>query len=331
MRRRTFVQLAAAGPLVTIRTARAQSYADPSSWSRKPALRVLLGNGEATSAGADLFTFEGRPYRGTFTRLDDGRVVSIVDLEEYLYSVVSREMSARWPAAALEVQSICARTYVLQRSDPRREYDVVPSELDQRYDGVAGETPAGTAAVSATAGQVLKYGDGFASVAYSSCCGGHTESSSDAWGAAPIPYLQGVACTWCTESPNYRWSTTLAFEQMASRLSTYLAPLGELHDVRVTELDPSGRARSFELVAERGSSTVQGSAFRRAVGSRVLPSLLIERLQRDGGAAQIAIDGGGLGHGVGLCQWGARGMAASGSSASQILGYYFSGAIVAHL
>ncbi len=330
MRRRTFVVLAAA-PFFAARAARAQSYADPSSWSRKPALRVLLGNGEATSAGADLFTFEGRPYRGTFTRLDDGRIVSIVDLEEYLYSVVSREMSARWPPAALEVQSICARTYVLQRSDPRRQYDVVPSELDQRYDGLAGETPAGTAAVSATAGQVLKYGDEFASVAYSSCCGGHTESSSDAWGATPIPYLEGVVCTWCSASPNYRWSTMLPLEQIASRLSTYLAPLGQLQDVRITDRDPSGRARAFELVAERGSVTVQGSAFRRAVGSRVLPSLLIQRLARDGDAAQIAIDGDGLGHGVGLCQWGARGMALAGSSQPDVLAYYFPGAAVTHL
>ncbi len=330
MRRRTFVMLAAA-PLLAARSARAQNYADPSSWSRKPALRVLLGQGDAAPVSPDLFEFDGRSYRGTFTRLDDGRIVSVVDLEEYLYSVVSREMSARWPAAALEVQSICARTYVLQRSDPRRQYDVVPSELDQRYDGVAGETPGGTAAVAATAGQVLNYGNGFASVAYSSCCGGHTESSSDAWGNAPIPYLTGVVCTWCSASPNYRWSTILSLEQIASRLSTNVAPFGQLQDVRITDRDPSGRARAFALVAERGSSTVQGSAFRRAIGSRVLPSLLIERFQRDGDAAQLAIDGAGLGHGVGLCQWGARGMALAGSSAQQILAYYFPGAAVTHL
>ncbi len=253
MRRRTFVVLAAA-PLFAARAARAQSDADPSSWSRKPELRVLLGNGDATPVSRDLFEFDERSYRGTFTRLEDGRVVSVVDLEEYLYSVVSREMSARWPPAALEVQSICARTYVLQRSDPRRQYDVVPSELDQRYDGVGGETPAGTAAVAATAGQVLKYGDAFAKVAYSSCCGGHTESSSDAWGAGPIPYLQGVACTSCSASPNYRWSTILSLDQIQRSLSTYLGPIGALQDVRITDRDPSGRARGFELVADGGSS-----------------------------------------------------------------------------
>ncbi len=330
MRRSTFLMLGVA-PSLAARVVRAQSDADPSSWSRKPALRVLLGPGEAAPVSTDLFEFDGRSYRGTFTRLDDGRIVSLVDLEEYLYSVVSREMSARWPSAALEVQSICARTYVLQRSDPRRQYDVVPSELDQRYDGVTGETPAGTAAVGATAGQVLKYADEFAIVAYSSCCGGHTESSSDAWGAAPIPYLQGTVCTSCSASPNYRWSTILPLHQIESSLSSYLDPIGALQDLRITERDPSGRARGFELVADGGSSTIAGSAFRRAVGSRVLPSLLIERLQRDGGAAQISVDGAGLGHGVGLCQWGARGLALSGRSAPEILTYYFPGAAVTHL
>jgi stage II sporulation protein D (peptidoglycan lytic transglycosylase) len=330
VKRRGFLALGAA-PLFIARAARAQTDADPSSWSRKPALRVLLGQGNAAPVSPDLFTFDGRPYRGTFARLDDGRIVSVVDLEEYLYSVVSREMSARWPATALQVQAICARTYVLQRSDPRRQYDVFPSELDQRYDGVTGETPGATAAVSATAGQVLKYGDAFATVAYSSCCGGHTESSSDAWGAAPIPYLGGVVCTFCSASPNYRWSTTLSLEQIANGLSAYLATLGTLQDVRVMDRDPSGRARGFEIVTDRGSASVPGGAFRRAVGSRVLPSLLIERLDRGAAPEQIAIDGGGLGHGVGLCQWGARGMAQTERATSDILSYYFPGAAVAQL
>lgn len=330
MRRRAFVMLGVA-PLFAARAARAQSDADPSSWSRKPALRVLLGNGAAAPLSADQFEFNGRPYRGTFTRLDDGRIVSVVDLEEYLFSVVSREMSARWPAAALEVQSICARTYVLQRSDPRRQFDVIPSELDQLYEGVAGETPAGSAAVAATAGQVLKYGDAYARVAYSSCCGGHTESSSDAWGGAPIPYLEGVVCMSCSASPTYRWSTMLSLDQIERSLSSYLGPIGALQDLRITERDPSGRARGFEVVADGGSSTVAGGAFRRAIGSRVLPSLLIERLDRDGNPAQISIDGAGLGHGVGLCQWGARGMAISGHTAREIVTYYFPGAIVTHL
>lgn len=327
MRRGTFLALGAT-PLLTLRVARGQTYADPASSSGRPALRVLLGRGDASPLSGQTFSFEGRTYRGSFTRLGDGQIVNVVDLEWYLYSVVSREMPSSWPAAALQVQAICARTYVLQRSDPRRAYDLVPSEVDQVYDGIDGETPSGTAAVDATAGQVLSFGGGFAQVAYSSCCGGHTESSADAWGNALIPYLTGVVCTWCSASPHYRWTTSLAFDAIAARLSSSLPPPATLHDLRVTERDGSGRARAFELVADRSSVVVPASAFRRAVGTRVLPSLLVTNVDRTPDGSSVTIGGGGLGHGVGLCQWGARGMAQAGRVGPDILAFYFPGTVV---
>lgn len=316
MRRAAFIAIGTL-PLLRLVPARAQSDADPASWSRKPELRVLLGAGEATPGSSDLFDFNGRSYRGTFARLDDGQIVNLVDLEAYLYSVVSREMPSRWPAGALETQSICARTYVLQRSDPRRPYDLIPSELDQVYDGVSAETPAATAAVSATAGQVLHYQGRFARIAYSSCCGGHTEASADAWGGTPVPYLSGVVCTWCSESPNYRWTRAIA--------------LGNVRDLRITDRDPSGRARGFELVTDHGNTVVAATTMRRNLGTRVLPSLLVTKIDHDDVAQSFSIQGCGLGHGVGLCQWGARGMAQQGHAAAEIAAFYFPGTVIDNL
>ena len=309
----------------------AQVEADPAISSQRPALRVLLGSGNVSGESKDGFVFAGRNYRGTFQRLDDGRIVNLVDLQAYLSSVVPGEMSSRWPAAALQAQAICARTYVLQRSDPRRAYDVVPSQLDQVYTGVAGETAAAIAAVNATAGRVLKYGAGFAQVAYSSCCGGHTEASSDAWGGAPFPYLGGVVCTSCSASPNYRWTANLQLENIASHFSAALAPVGDLQDLRVTAYDRSGRARGFDLVGSNGSTSVPGTAFRLTIGPRLLRSLLVTRLQRAPDGSQVLVDGGGLGHGVGLCQWGARGMAQNGAAAPAILAFYFPGTVLGDL
>ena len=313
-----------------MRPARAQNEGDPATSSRRQALRVLLGRGDATPASGQSFTFDGKLYRGSFGRTDDGQIVNVIDLEEYLYSVVSREMPAGWPPPALETQAICARTYVLQRSDPRRPYDLVPSELDQLYDGIAGETVSGIAAVDATAGNVLAFGGSFAQIAYSSCCGGHTESSSDAWGNSAIPYLAGVVCTYCSASPNYRWERNLAFEAITSRLQTF-APLARIDDLRVSVRDGSGRVRAFEVVSDRGSTIVPGTAFRRAVGSRVLPSLLLTTVRRTADGIAALIDGAGLGHGVGLCQWGAHGMALTGATPSEILAFYFPGTVLRDL
>jgi stage II sporulation protein D len=328
--RPAFLMLAGA-PLLRPLVARAQSDADPASSASRQALRVLLGPGQAVADSPGTFTFEGRAYRGAFTRLDDGQIVNLVDLEQYLYSVVPGEMGPGWPSAALAAQSICARTYVLQRSDPRRSYDLVPSQLDQVYRGIASESPATTAAVDATAGRVLRYAQAFAQVAYSSCCGGRTESSSDAWGSLPIPYLQGVECPWCTASPYFRWSVNIALAAVAAAFAASLAAFGALDDLRITARDESGRARSFELVAQNGTLIVPGSAFRRGIGARTLRSLLIASLVRTADGQAVAIDGGGLGHGVGLCQWGARGMALAGNGAPDILSHYFPGTVVANL
>jgi stage II sporulation protein D len=330
VRRSAFLTLAAA-PLFVARRARAQSDADPATSSKRPALRVLLGPGDASPAGNGTFAFQGRFYRGSFTRLDGGQIVNLVDLEAYVCSVVPAEMSPHWPPAALQSQSICARTYVLQRSDPRRAYDLVPSELDQVYRGIEGESPSATAAVSATAGRVLRYNAEFAQIAYSSCCGGHTEASSDAWSSRPIPYLGGVACTSCGGSPYFRWSSSLTLETIAASLPASLAAIGDLVDLRIPDRDASGRARVFELVGRNDSVTVQGSAFRRAVGPRTLRSLLITAVQHWPDSPDIDIEGGGLGHGVGLCQWGAHGMAVAGAGAPAILAYYFPGTVVEDL
>jgi stage II sporulation protein D len=308
------------------RTARAQSDADPAVTASSPSLRVLLGPGDVVPGSQPgSFSFNGRPYRGEFRRTGDGSIVNFVDIEQYLYAVVPREMSPSWPAAALQAQAICARTYVLQRSNPKRDYDLVPSELDQVYAGVQGESPAGRAAVDATATQVLRYGKQYATVAYSSCCGGHTEASADAWGSTAVPYLGGVTCTYCVASPNYRWNARLPLADLENRFTDLLAPFGALRDVRIEQTDSSGRARSLELVAERGTVDVKGSAFRLAAGPRVVRSLLITRLQLDSGAGTLVAEGGGLGHGVGMCQWGARGMALAGRSARDVLALYFPG------
>ncbi len=327
MSRAAFVALAAAAAAYP-RSLRAGDDADPASQSASPALRVLLGPGDAQPSPGGGFSFNGRSYRGTFQRLPDGTIVNVVDVEQYLYAVVPHEMPSSWPAAALQAQAVCARTYVLQRSDPRRAYDLVPSEADQVYAGIGAESPAGRSAVDATAGQVLRFGAGYASIAYSSCCGGHTEAAADAWdGGALVPYLSGVPCPYCTQSPNYRWSVSVATADVALRFSTQLAGAGTLHDVRVTDLDGSGRARAVTLVADR-SVTIKGTVFRLSMGPRIVRSLLLTNVRADPRFATVEIDGGGLGHGVGMCQWGARGIAQLGRASNDVLSFYFPGTTV---
>jgi stage II sporulation protein D len=321
MRRREFVALGTAAALWPRRASAFQSDVDPAMTAPAPSLRVLLGPGDVQPSPTGGFLFQGRPYRGTYLRTDDGQIVNVVGVEQYLYAVVPHEMPPSWPEAALAAQAICARTYVLQRSNPRRAYDLVPSEADQVYPGMGGETASGIAAVEGTAGQVLRYGGAYARVAYSSCCGGHTESAADAWGGAPVPYLGGVACTYCSQSPNYRWTASLPLDSVAAGFAAELAPLGSLQSIAIGDRDGSGRARTVELLGDRGSTFVKGTTFRAGVGPRIVRSLLITSVRV--ATPSVVLEGGGLGHGVGMCQWGARGMALAGGTARDILALYF--------
>lgn len=298
---------------------------DPASNAQSQALRVLLGRGQAQRIDDAAFLFDGRRYRGTFEEIAGGQVVSTVPLEHYLYSVVSREMPYSWPAASLQVQAIVARTYVLQRSSPKREYDLVPSEADQVYTGVDAEHPASSAAVDATAGQVLRYANGFAEALYSSCCGGHTESNGDAWGGAPLPYLGGVECGHCTDSPWYAWTQQVPEQRLLQVLMKQLQAIGDLNEVALDSPDPSGRAQFWTFTGSAGTQRVKSEDVRRALGTRALPSLLVHSISFTQADRLLTIEGGGLGHGVGLCQWGARGMALAGADARAILAYYYPG------
>jgi len=331
LRRRAFLGGLAGLALATPVAARALD----DGGDRSQALRVLLGRGPVEPIAGG-FLFAGNRYRGTYSILPDGRVVNEVNFDDYLASVVPAEMSPSWPIAALEAQAICSRGFILARSNPNRPYDLVPSELAQVYRGVESEYPASTAAVHATSGLVLRYAHAFAQIEYSSCCGGFNESSADAWGAAPIPYLVAHPCPYCTASPHYRWKADLLAEDLRESVSQIAPQIGALQDVTFTDFDRSGRARWVALAGSAGFVRISASRFRIEIGARRIPSLLVRRQssllapasQAFGG---LHIEGRGLGHGVGLCQWGARGYALAGGSAQEILSFYFAGTSIGRL
>jgi stage II sporulation protein D len=266
---------------------------------------------------------------GTTVRvqLADGSIAAL-DLEKYLYGVVPTETPPSWPAAALQAQAIIARTYALQKRTLSRPYDLVATDADQRYGGPAAEHPASSAAVDATRGQTLAYSGGPASVFYSSCCGGHSADAAELWGHTGLPYLRGVVDSYCTASPDYRWERSLPLDRaraaLAGRVGTPLA-------ARLDDPDDSGRPRSVTFRDGAGNAIVLTvSELRARLGTDTVRSLWIRAIDFDQtqAGALVVIEGSGRGHGVGLCQWGARGMALAGAAAPDILAQYFPGTAV---
>ncbi len=272
------------------------------------------------------FRLGGRPYRGTL-RMEPGQLgVDLMvetDLESYLPGVLEAELGASFPPAALRAQAIAARTYALHKTSirgPTRSFDVADDQSDQVYRG----TPLVAAgplfeAVAGTRGMILKSAGKPLPAYFHSTCGGHTAAAHDVFGGAPILSLPGVPCRYCEGSRTFRWSVPISLSQAGKALGM----AGKLRDISIGKTDRGGRARTFVLTGDR---TVERSAaeVRMALGPALLRSTLILSIKISG--SEIRFEGGGFGHGVGLCQMGARGMALQGAAASDILGHYYPGA-----
>lgn len=288
------------------------------------AVRMLPRGGRMQAAG--------RAYRGLLEIRRAGpdrlTVVNEVDLEEYLYGVVRSEMDPRWPGEALRAQAIAARSLAVRSSGrfAKDGYDVAPTTDSQVYGGVAAEDPRTSAAVDATRGLILYHGGAPVFAAFHADSGGFTESSEHVWGSA-MPYLRGVADPFSKEAPNHAWRVRIDLAAIESALARVGRPLVGLTRVEVVSTSPSGRVAILRLLAASGSLDLRGTEFRAAVGNTTLRSTLFA-VRHLGPEGAVELAGRGYGHGVGMSQWGARGMALAGRDYTEILRYYYAGVTV---
>ncbi len=210
----------------------------------------------------------GKAYRGTIgvQKGPSGKLLAIdsVGIEDYLKGVVPAEMPSSWHPEALKAQAVAARTYALaNRAAAAKPYDLYADTRSQVYLGVSTETRSTTAAIEATAGQVVTYQGKPISAFFSSSSGGTTAAQSEAFpGGRPVPYLQSVPDPY-DNSPYRSWSATIDGGKAAAALG-----------LKTTVLDlapvtgPSGRVVTATLSLPTGQSIVTGSQLRAALGLR---------------------------------------------------------------
>jgi stage II sporulation protein D len=221
------------------------------------------------SPGATPLRVGAAAYHGKILVVSNGtklQVVNALGLESYVLGVVGREMPSSWPAAALETQAVAARSYALAELEnvvTARAYDVYNDDRSQVYGGIAAESPSVTAAVQATARQVVLYGGKVATTYFSSSSGGRTVSSGEAWGK-PIPYLVSVTDPYDTLSPYHDWGPVL-FD--ARKAAAALKVPGALESLALTP-GPSGRPASVDAIGTKGDVKLTASAVRAALGLR---------------------------------------------------------------
>ena len=275
----------------------------------------------------------GRDYPSPLEVVRNGDGLALIaeaPFEEYLVGVLRAESSERWPLEALRAQAIVARTYAAyhRMMGAGKPYHILASVAHQQYAGRVSPASPLWGAVSDTYGQVLRWEGEVFPAFYHTESGGFTEEARSVFAARNVPGLRGVRCEFSAGSPHFYWSLDLRLADLADRLRRNDLAIGDVVAVEVTERTASLRASWVTLQGTRGTARLRGQDLRRVIGYDTLKSTLFA-VAVDGELVRFA--GRGYGHGVGMCQWGAKAMGEQGFTARQIVEYYYPGATLGTL
>ena len=305
--------------------------------------------------GPEPLQINGRTYPGSLVLFptqpfSDNQfdLVNHVSIEQYLPGVLDSELPDNWAPAAYLAQAITARSYALvqiRRFGVGRHYDLVSSPASQAYRGIT-QHAMSRIAVRDTAGLVLSWNNQILPGYYSSTCGGVGQSPREAFGSStpPRPLIPRYDHPhWCRSSRHYRWGP---IKRDLKTLSARWRAWGKHHNRPIQQLstirsivqaqrNPGGRVIRFEIQDDKGnrftllSDSLRSASNFSSSSLKIPPPPANQRLKS--GYVEVKILGGvvvfpegrGYGHGVGLCQYGAQAMAASGKDPIEILAEYF--------
>jgi len=228
-------------------------------------------------------------------------VINVVDIEDYLLSVVPSESYPSWPLETLKAQAVAARTYayyqILHRKN--RPYDVVDNESDQAYGGMEKETPRTTKAVRDTEGEILMYAGKPILAMYTANSGGYTADPLAIFGISK-PYLKAKPDPESLKGKMARWEKRFSLREIERRLRSIGIKVGTIKAIEPVERGPSGRIIKVGIVTDTKYLILRT----RTTLKRVLklPDILLS-IRRKGDI--LIFKGRGFGHGVGYSQWGA--------------------------
>lgn len=213
-----------------------------------------------TAGGTTTLDDRGRSYRGILEAPAGGfRLVNVVDVEDYLRGM--KEVPGTWPAAAVQAQTVAARTYALRSMQTGGE--LCDDARCQVYVGQTAESQGQNAAVAATSGRVVTHGGALATAVYSADAGGVSATTLEGFGTPDgvYPYLRAVPYE--TDNP-LPWHLEVTLADLGARF----AYPGTVTGLRVAEAGPSGRALQVLLEGSAGEVAVEGRAFARSLGLR---------------------------------------------------------------
>lgn len=299
-------------------------------------------------------THEDRSYRGELivgvNQLGTMYLANRVTVTAYLQGVLPAEMHPSWASEALKAQAVVARTYLINQLEAhlKEGFNVCNSTHCQVYQGLMGETERSNQAVLDTQGEILVFANQPIKAVYSSCCGGYSERIENVWDTPTAydylksqfdsdrrqfhPYREPHWQRWIKSTPDvfcrnsitaknnsvFRWEVTKTQAELTASVKPY-ANVGTVTRIVPQERGQSGRLMRITVEGTAGQAEIAPELnIRRALGG-LRSSAFVVKKRGD----QFIFRGAGYGHGVGMCQVGAVGMAERGYNYREILGHYY--------
>jgi len=290
------------------------------------AVRVQAPKGLGVQSGSSLTWYRGELDVFTDT---SGKLSAInrLDLEDYLRGVLPREVPANWPMVALRAQAVASRTYALYRMKQAGDltHDVSADVFSQVYGGRNAEHWRTNRAIKQTYGKALVYREQLVPAFFHANCGGHTENAFFVWNLES-EVLQGTPCPYCIGRPGYVWKQNFHARAVQEQLNSQGYPIGAIDSIEVVRQNQSGRAVMLQIHdMDNATLTMPAAEFRTLLGPDIVRSTKFDVMMQ---GYYFDLIGHGWGHGVGMCQQGANGMALSGKKMMEILEFYYNGALL---
>lgn len=252
-------------------------------------------------------------------KLNTGEIINIA-LEDYVIGVVGSEMPALFNSEALKAQSVAARTYALKKTSMGATLTATTSDqvykTNDQLKAMWGNSYSTyynkvKNAVLATKGEVMTYNGNYINAVYFSTSNGRTEDPIYVWSYTE-PYLKSVDSKWDIGTTFFNATKTISKSEISSKLGVNLTSISQ---ISINSSTTGGRVNSI---------TIAGKEF-TGVQIRTLLGLRSADFTVSGSGNNIVFTTKGWGHGVGMSQYGANGMANAGYSYSQILKHYYTG------
>jgi len=290
--------------------------------------------------------------------------INELPMDKYLYGVISSEIGGDAPLEALKAQAVCARANAVRNMAGFKHigtrYDLCASVHCQFYAGRKTESANIDRAVEETKGEVPVYNGEIIDAVFHSNCGGHTEDNENVWSGSSLPYLRGIydgehpegwefplanegikkwieeppKDTFCSASNSFfpdwikkksRWEKKFSGKELTLLVNKQYN-IGQIKDLKVSKRGISGRIIELEITGELGSVVVEKElTIRRLLGGLNSSAFIMEMKKNGGLIESLVLRGAGNGHGAGMCQTGAWGMAKKGFKYQDILKKYYTG------